>query len=641
MKTNYILLILISFCFMACDDLLDIIPDNIATIDNAFTERASAERFLFTCYNYMPQHGLIESNPAITGGDEFFITTDFRSSAHAHSWYIAHGQQNSSDPTGPRCDFWRGANGASDLYQGISDCNIFLENIHKVPDMTQTEKDRWSAEVKFLKAYYHYWLVRMYGPIPIKSYNIPANGSKESFKVYRDPLDDCFQYIVNLLDTIINSHALPDKIMNEAQELGRITQGIAMATKAEVLVTAASPLFNGNTDYRNLRDNRGIEIFCPEKTEAEKLKRWEDAVTACQEAIDFLHTVSGNKLYRFNSLALTVSDQTRAKLTIRNAVTERWNSELVWGNSNSRIGQLQAQSIPRALEPGKEANSSVGGNLAVPIKVANQFYTKNGVPITEDKTWNYSKRYNLRKAVAADKYLIKEGYTTAELNFDREIRYYASMGFDGCVWFGQGGTDESNPYYVQAKAGQAAYRQGTAARNLTGIWPKKLVNYGSVVGASSGFTQVQYPFPVMRLANLYLLYAEALNETDNREEAIQWTDSIRFRAGLKGVKESWTNYSNNPGKFATKTGLREIIQQERLIELAFEAQRFWDLRRWKKAYAEQNKMLTGWNTEFSDETDYYTEVPVYYQTFSVRDYFWPIYDKEIYANNNIVQNYGW
>ena len=52
----------------SCDSFLDIVPDDIATIDNAFTMRAQAEKYLFTCYYYLPAHGLLEANPAIAGG---------------------------------------------------------------------------------------------------------------------------------------------------------------------------------------------------------------------------------------------------------------------------------------------------------------------------------------------------------------------------------------------------------------------------------------------------------------------------------------------------------------------------------------------------------------------------------------------
>ena len=169
-----------------------------------------------------------------------YITESFRSAAHVHAWYISHNMQSSARP---RCDYWTGADQQNNksLYQGISDCNIFLENIQKVPDMTQAEKDRWAAEVRFLKAYYHYWLIRMYGPIPIMDQNIPVNAGEEEVKVFRNTIDECFDYVINTLTEIIDSNHLPDKIMNEAEELGRITQGIAMAIRAEVMVTAASP----------------------------------------------------------------------------------------------------------------------------------------------------------------------------------------------------------------------------------------------------------------------------------------------------------------------------------------------------------------------------------------------------------------
>ena len=75
----------------------------------------------------------------------------------------------------------------------------------------------------------------------------------------------------------------------------------------------------------------------------------------------------------------------------------------------------------------------------------------------------------------------------------------------------------------------------------------------------------------MRLADLYLLYAEALNETMDQPTADiweNWIDPIRERAGLEGVADSWTKYSTKPDKFMTKNGLRDIIHQERCIELA-------------------------------------------------------------------------
>mgnify|MGYP003623621943 FL=1 len=269
-----------------------------------------------------------------------------------------------------------------------------------------------------------------------------------------------------------------------------------------------------------------------------------------------------------------MAEETKEKTNNLDAIAEKWNKETIWGNSNSKIGQLQAHGIPRGLESAKKGNASVGGNLAVPLKIANLFYTKNGVPMNEDNTWDYTGRFDLKAATVDEKYYIKQGYTTAKINFDREVRYYASLGFDGAVWLGHGTTDENNPLYVQCKHGQSAGNDIANSWNMTGIWPKKLVHYKSVVGTSSGFTQIYYPFPVYRMSNLYLMYAEALNESGAlQDEVLSWVDKVRERAKLKGVVESWNDFTNNT-KYDNMIGRREIIHQERGIELAFEAQRY-------------------------------------------------------------------
>jgi len=155
----------------------------------------------------------------------------------------------------------------------------------------------------------------------------------------------------------------------------------------------------------------------------------------------------------------------------------------------------------------------------------------------------------------------------------------------------------------------------------------------------------EYPFPMMRLADLYLMYAEALNESAGPSaDVYTYLDLIRKRAGLKGVRESWTNYSMNPGKPNTKEGLRQIIQRERNIELSFEGSRFWDLRRWKLAAQELNKNITGWDrTQLKDYPElFYTVNTFYRQRFiAPRDYFWPIREGNLLINPNLVQNPGW
>lgn len=646
-----IFLAILSVLQVSCDDFLDVVPDDIATIDNAFTIREQAEKYLFTCYSYIPNHADVRKNPAFLAGDEFWVSNyfrDYQAGGFDSPFRILTGEQNADDPI---LDFWRGVNGGEDLYRGISDCNIFLEKIHDVPNMDDAEKQKWIAEVKFLKAYFHFWLVRMYGPIAIKDFNVPVNAPESEVNVFRNTIDECFDYVVGLMDEVLASPYLPDQVEDAVTENGRICKSIVHAIKAEVLVTAASPLYNGNPLYSNMNDSRGINIFNAEKSEEEKQERWNQAVQACKEAIDFAENI-GHSLYEYNSFEYQMSDTTRAKLSIRNAITEKWNSEIIWGNSNALGSKsiytptgtflLQMQGFPRGLDPKRVANTTKVGNLAVTLKMAKLFYTNNGVPIDEDVTWEYNDRLDVLPVPESHKYYMKEGYNTIKFNLNRELRYYASLTFDGCLYYGMGELDDKKSYYAQVKKGQPAGNFIEFSTNLTGFWPKKLTHFkSSLHSGSSGFTTLDYAWPVMRLSNLYLLYAEALNESGNNAESLVYLNKVRTRAGIPNVQDAWTNFSKYPNKFTTKEGLREIIQQERSIELAFEGQRFWDVKRWNLADEYFNEPITGWNTRAKEEKDYYKEQLLFQPVFLLKDYFWPIMHKETLSNNNLIQNYEW
>ena len=638
------LLIFVVVCAWSCKKYLDVVPDNVATIENAFTQRSSAEKYLFTCFSYMPRHGDYNAsnvgNPGLSAGDEIWIFGE--RDVSPNFWNIARGLQNATNPYG---DYWSGDKGGTKLFQGLRDCNIFLDNISKVPDMSQYEKDRWIDEVKFLKAYYHFYLLRMYGPIPLIKQNLPINSTADEVQVYRQPVDSCFNYIVRLLDEAAADSILPPRIIGtEASELGRITEAIVLSLKAKVLVEAASPLWNGNTDYVNLKDDKGTQLF----NQTYDPNKWAAAATACREAIDYC-TANGYALYHFPStsgIGWILNDTTRLQLDIRTAVTEKYyNTETIWPNTKSRAGDIQRWAM--ALIAAGTSGSGPKGIIAPPIKMAELFYTNHGVPITEDITWDYAGRYNLKTAGVADRYYIKQGEQTVKLHFDREPRFYADLAFDRGIWFGNwvNNFNSDNLYYVKARKGETAAQQGISNFSITGYWVKKLVSMGTVAasdGNVTGTNMTDYPWPEMRLADLYLLYTEALNEsTGPSPEAYQYINLVRARAGLNTVQSSWSNYSTDNTKYTTKTGFRDIIQQERLIELAFEGHRYWDLRRWKKATQVLNAPIKGWDLNQADAASYYKEVIIHNQTFKTRDYFWPIEINELLANRKLVQNPGW
>jgi hypothetical protein len=306
----------------------------------------------------MPEHGDYTSNPVFVGGDEVWLLPSNGNNA----WQIAKGNQN---VVNPYMNFWNGGRGGKNLYEGIRQCNIFMENINEVPDIDEWEKRRWISEVKFLKAYYHFWLVRMYGPIVLIKENVPVSAGVDEVRMPRSSVDECFDYIVELLD---EAHPnLPEKIDDEMSELGRITQGINLSLKAIVLTTAASPLFNGNSDYAGFVKEDGTPYFNPSYDE----NKWQKAVDATINAIDFCESL-GHELYYFRPKfsRYSLSDSTIFKMNIRNAVCEKWNSEIIWGNTNSMANAIQRNSTPFGLDPSNLSNTGLKGKYGPPIKIA-------------------------------------------------------------------------------------------------------------------------------------------------------------------------------------------------------------------------------------------------------------------------------
>jgi hypothetical protein len=641
----YILSLLCSGMIATSCNYLDVVPDNIPTINNAFTTRSRAEQFLFTCYCYMPDAGSLFSS-AMLAGDEFWVPYPqfeliFRSFVFEN---LARGNQNI---VSPHLNWWDGSGDALPLFVALRDCNIFFENIDLVPGLSDLERRQWVAEVKFLKAYYHYYLLRMYGPIPIIRENLPASASLEAVQVKREHVDLCFDYIVDLLDEAVPD--LPLKVQDEISDLGRATQPMALALKAKVLVEAASPLFNGNPDYVPFKNIDGTELFDPEY----KREKWVRAAEACANAIDTC-ILAGNALYKFQpGIGDNLSPEIVTQLSIRNACTERWNDEIVWGDPNSTTYTLQSMSMA-FIDPAKFNNYGVHSLLAPPLKIAEMFYTENGVPIEEDQQWaesgQYDDRYGLKMATAADKLHIQEGSMTAALNFNREIRFYANLGFDNGLWYGIGRYDENDQWVLDAKLSEFGGKKMQTNHSVTGYFCKKWPYWRSTLlpGDGGGYSTEDAPFPTIRLADLYLLYAEALNESmegnTSSGEALEWIDLVRERAGLDGVVESWADHARPAlkNKPSTKEGLRSIIRRERLIELASEGQRYWDIRRWKLSRETYNNQpIQGWNVDGEDDQGYYQVRTIFTQKFSTRDYLWPISEYSFSVNPNLVQNPGW
>ncbi|WP_341841598.1 RagB/SusD family nutrient uptake outer membrane protein [Chitinophaga caseinilytica] len=614
---------------------LDVVPDNVATLDDAFSNKTEAEKYLRTCYSFLPSVDPV-SNILYIGADDMW-TYRYGQYSYQSPWKIALGEQTAGNPW---VNFWDGENHAEPLWKAIRECNIFLENMYengstrRIPYLSPEDQKRWIGEVTFLKAYYHYCLFKNYGPIPIVDVNIPVSATPEEVKVFRQPVDEVAQYLVNTLDKAIPM--LPTEVTNRVNELGRITRPAAMMLKARVLTAWASPLFNGNTDFSSLKDKKGTQLFNP----TYDANRWALAAKAAEEAVAECAAASIH-LYEFNSPFVTITDATRYQLSAAGALNARENQEAIWALTG-RAGQtsvLQTHNAPKYLMSSRD--NYIGGYMSPTLKMAENFYTKNGVPISEDKTWNYQGRFDLRVAKHEERFHVQEGYTTASLHFDREERFYANLGFDGGRYFLEGNKTDEKSSNIQAKYGQPQGKASEEFYSVTGYFVKKFINY-KFNQTDQAVTTETWAWPEMRLADLFLLYAEALNESGQSARAIEYVDKVRERAGLKGVEESWSNFSNRPTKFTTKEGLRDIIRQERLIEMAFEGHRLWDLRRWKLAVEYMNQPVEGWDILQKNAADYYRKKQVFNQRFvAPRDYLWPIKQHNLIINTNLLQNPGW
>ncbi|MBO9619865.1 MAG: RagB/SusD family nutrient uptake outer membrane protein [Niabella sp.] len=638
-----------------CKKFLDVVPNDAPSLESAFSNRSVMEKFLRTCYSHLPDPTDPFYYPAyFTSWDEFDVRRDSRSN-NSVAGLIAQGLQNSNTPYQ---DYWSGTSGGHPMYVALRDCNIFLENAHIPRDIDETERTRWISEVKFLKAYYHFFLLQLYGPIILVKQNHPVSAKAEDVRDYREPVDSCVNYIVQLIDEALPG--LPPTLPDPTSEQGRISQVIALAVKAKVLATAASPLFNGNTDYAGWKDNRGLQLISSVYDPA----KWQRAATAIKEAIDAAEG-NGYHLYQFNKYSggagtFAMSDSLVQLMTIRKAITESVdkNPGVIWstqqqfadgkgGSGGGSFNFTPLGNMLKTLFPAmySQDQTSYVGYLTASWQMAELFYSNNGVPINEDRFFDYANRYKPRRATVSDNVgaYIPTGEITASMHFFREPRFYADLGFDrGYFELATTTIDGGATFGVYLKS-----RPGDMSGAPSCYAPKKIIAFETSCSkglANTSYTPSNYQFPLLRLSDLYLLYSEALNEVKGQPdgEVYQWIDKVRAAAGLNGVVQSWQIASNNPNAPTTKDGMRRIIQRERLIELAFEGQRFWDVRRWKRANEFWTLSPTTWSLTATQPDQFYVPtVGTQSRVVTFRDYLYPIRQADVRVNPNLVQTYGW
>lgn len=649
MKKNilkYAFVSLMACVCSGCADYLDVVPDKTQEITLLFDRKESAYRALSTCYHYIPvyenTYGLLSASDETimrlnrsTPGKSVVMGTLTADNPVLGYWNKDVGDWYALSPNDNVGSQYPA------VFVPIRVCNTFLENIQRVPDMTQSEISRWSAEVKFLKAYYHFLLFTQHGAIPLIDVNVGIDAKGDELMPKRQPVDEVVQYITNLLDEAIVS--LPQKVTSTS-ELGRIDKVIATAFKAKVLLYAASPLFNNNPAFAGFRDHDGVALFPTGDTQAERQK-WVNAADALKEAITMAEQ-NGAALYRYTKTIPTFDQEYFANdpdrlpymYNYHYMMVDKWNSEVIWGCSRMVNNWHEIQ---RSINF-KNINESNTGDAwqwnAPTMNSAEFFYTKNGLPMEEDPDYDYDGRYEITEIPSSDASVAIEGEYTVKMHLNREPRFYASIGFDRSRVRGYGELYDLKTRYQE---NNGPSNLGDVDVTVSGYYLRKLVHPDSR-GTSSTITR--YPWPIIRLGELYLSYAEALNEAygeERQSEILGLLNEIRRRSGVPTVEEAWAK-ARRANLYRTKDGMREIIQRERTIELSFEGYRNDDVRRWLKGDWFNTKIRI-WNVYGSTKEEFYVEDELrdMLHVFTSRNYLWPIPTDELVNNTNLVQNPGY
>lgn len=631
-------------------DFLDIVPDNVFQYEDLFTSKESCYSALARIYVTIPTDQRDMS--FWTMGDEWVIaspTTD-ASRTLCQGQSIMRGNQSA---TSPLLSYWTGSgNWKYAAYDEVHECDLFIDNIDNVPDMTAEEKSNWKAQAQFLKAYYLFLVLIEHGPIVLPAKADP-NSPEEDIILPRSKVEDCFQYIISLID-----ESMPNlKTKSPTNDIGMIDKVTASSMKTRILLYRASPFFNGNSEYySNFLDSDG-EPFFPQQYDASK---WKDCLDAADEAIAYCKE-AGVELYHYTGRPYEYDrddwnanyEKMKTLYDLRMRWADSWNSELIWGNTGITVWSLSATaSIKKPASYGGPAEAYDGyGSGSASYQVMSRYYTSRGLPLDEDRTVNQNSLFDIvTTPVETDpdytqwRGYLQPGVSTVQMYLDREPRFYADLDITG----GYVRSHQIRINTMMMRGTDGGYIDGVSSTqyNSTGIGIQKCIH-----PESYGFTGTAHylfaPYPLMRLSDVYLMKAEAQNEWEGpSDEVYAYVDSVRFRAGIPGVRESYSNpewvTDEALNKHLTKEGMREIILAERANEFAFEnANRFYDMWRQNRAVSEFSQPVRGWNYNGSSPTSFFSQTIVQARSWTIRDNLWPIDNSELEKNSLLIQNPGW
>jgi len=626
-KQNSIYTLLIALlCFVSSCDYLgvsDQLAGGLQNTEQVFDNVSYTKRWYANVFAGIPDYSGINSvnvgafkNPWTGMCDELVVG------------YGNSSKYNNSDRNAANMGFHR----YGYCYKYIRQANIFLQKAHPImttgtqgDQLLEDELTQMKANVRFMRAFYHYLLFEQYGPIILvkdKIYN-----ATEDQDVPRNTVDEVIEYIDSEL-TAVASELTQEPIFEDKDYRAWPTKGVALAVRAKLWLYAASPLLNGG--YRealSVTNPDGTRLF-PDYDAG----KWEKALAACKDFIDYAEAGRYElyKEYKDDNGAVIDPDKSVYNLF------QKYTHEIIWATANNDWGGMNGDAFDRRIAPRCEKNGL--GSTGVTQELVDAFYMKDGFPVSataylpqstlyqeegygtyKDQNDNFSKKYT--NVTVSNRYL------------NREPRFYNTVFFNGRQW------PVSCNQVLFYNGGNSGVQEGQAT--LTGYMLFKRFNR-SVSLTNPGVASQFRPSIIFRLADFYLMYAEAANEVNpNDARVLKYLNLVRERAGLPDIE------TLNPAIRGNQELQRAAIQRERQIELATEGQRYFDVRRWmiadKNGEGRQNGYVHGMNVrgESNDKEDFNRIVEASQIVFNRKMYLYPMPDSEMRKTKNLVQNPGW
>ncbi len=406
---NIFMATLLGVMLHSCE-FLDVVPDDTSTLDDAFKTETNAGNFIYGCYSVMPAFLDFRNNEA------WATTPEMIGSPHWTSewFYYLIVQRCNYSPAYGGSALWK------NMYDGIRNCWIFLNNIDKTVPVKWTQeefeknKKQWIGEAYFLIGYYHLCLMQAYGPVVISDQLLDSDAPAEEMMQTRRPYDECVERVAAFFDKALEY--LPDSYNDS--NLGRATSITAEALKARLFLYAASPLYNGNTDYADFKNKAefGGEQLISTTYDKEK---WKKALDQYEKAITKAES-KNFRLYEYTGNTSGLTDFDKAVANSRYKIAAGWDSpELIWPYTGRKetLGYSNGFNYHAILHGISNETVPIGG-LGTTLWTARLYLTKNGKEIDKDPNYDYTNCMQV------------DNDEVLKLNKNREPRFYADLGYD-------------------------------------------------------------------------------------------------------------------------------------------------------------------------------------------------------------------